>query len=132
MGFDVPEKLLGSIHYSTKRLSVDAESLADPRSMPVEMAKKLLFTKFSHWRYEQEVRCFVTLETQDPETAMYFAPFSEELRLTTVIVGAQSNLSRKDVGEALGELAPFVEAFKARLAFRSFRVVRQRRSSLWV
>ena len=132
LGFDVPDECLGPVTYSRKRLVVEAESLLRPRQLTPEVAIKFLFTKYAHWRYENEVRCFVTLEEKDTEKDMYFAPFSEKLQLAMVIVGAQSTISRKDIRDALGKLAPSVEAFKARLAFRSFRVVRQRKSSLWV
>ena len=95
------------------------------------MAKRLLFTKYSHWKYEEEVRSFVTLDTADQDSGLYFAEFSDMLRLTTVIVGVRSLVSQSEVRQALGNLAPSVEAFKARVAFKSFRVVRQRNPKLW-
>jgi hypothetical protein len=130
--FDIPDDLVGPVHYSRRRLAVDAESLRNPRQLSPNQARELLFTKFSHWRYENEVRGFVTLEDRDPETGLYFADFGEKLRLAGVIVGAQSDISRGKLGDALGNLQPTVEVFKARLAFRTFRVVRQRGAKLWV
>jgi len=94
------------------------------------MLIKFFFTKYSHWRYENEVRSFVTLEDKE-QNNLYFADFGEKLRLAVVIVGAQCNVSCSLVHEALGDLTPFVEVFKARLAFQTFRVVRQRKSTLW-
>ena len=91
-----------------------------------------MFTKYAHWRYENEVRCFVTLEDRDPEKNMYFADFSDSLKLVQVIVGAESKVTREALREALGDLARDVEVFKVRLAFKSFRVVRQRNQKLWV
>jgi hypothetical protein len=131
LGFDIPDEHLGLVNYSRKRLVIEAENFHEPRQFTPEMATKFLFTKYSHWRYENEVRCFVTLEDRDPEKNLYFADFSERLRLAVVIVGAQSNISRETICNALGDLTPTVEAFKARLAFKTFRVVRQRRASLW-
>ncbi len=132
LGFDISDDLLGSVTYSRKRLVVEAESLKNPQQLTPETMTRFLFTKYSHWRYENEVRCFVTLEDMDPKKNMYFAEFSDRLHLAVVVVGAQSTATRGVIRNALGELAPYVEVFKARLAFRTFRVVRQRNQKLWV
>jgi hypothetical protein len=63
---------------------------------------------------------------------LYFAEFSDKLSLKQVIVGAESTVTRQELAAALSDLAQTVEAFKARLAFRSFRVVRQQNPRLWV
>jgi hypothetical protein len=131
LGFDIPDEHLGRVSYARKRLVVEAQRFHDPRQVDVETATRFLFSKYSHWRYEDEVRCFVTVEDRDPTTGLYFAEFSETLRLTTVIVGALSGVSRTTLQNALGDLASTVETFKARLAFQTFRVVRQRKPDLW-
>jgi hypothetical protein len=74
----------------------------------------------------------VTLEDRDPEKNLYFADFSDRLSLAMVIVGAESKVTREVLRSALGELALNVETFKARLAFGSFKVVRQRNPRLWI
>ncbi len=61
LGFDVPDDCLGPVSYSRKRLVVEAESFTTPHQLAPEMVIKFFFTKYSHWRYENEVRCFVTL-----------------------------------------------------------------------
>ena len=132
LGFDIPDELLGRVTYSRKRLRVEPEVFSHPRHEAPETLIRFFFTKYAHWRYENEVRCFVNLEEKDPQSDLYFAEFAENLRLATVIVGAQSSVTRETLRTALGELAPVVEVLKARLAFRSFRVVRQRKSQLWV
>lgn len=131
LGFDVPDDCLLTVSYSAKRLLAEAEQvLATGRSDQRGM-RSLLSTKFAQWKYEKEVRCFLTLEDQDPETKLYFAEFSDKLKLVQVIVGSRSNLSRSEIDDALGDLAKDVDVFKARLAFRSFRVVRNKDQSLW-
>jgi hypothetical protein len=132
LGFDVPDEHLGAVTYSRKRLVVEAESFRNPRQLGVETVTQFLFTKYSHWRYENEVRCFATLEDKDPDKNLYFAEFSDKLRLAVVIVGARSSITRETIQNAIGDPARGVEAFKARLAFKTFRVVRQRNSKLWV
>jgi hypothetical protein len=100
--------------------------------MDRERMRKLLCTKYSHWRYEREERVFVSLEGKCPDRkGRYFEDFSADLKLVRVIAGARSDISRADLVKALGPLVPDVEVFKARLAFQSFRVVRNRQESLW-
>ena len=131
LGFDVPDEAVGPVTYSENRIAAKIDQLTAPRLLNEATAVSLLFTKFSHWSYENEVRAFVTLEDRDPDTNLYFAGFSDRLKLRDVIVGAASTITRAQVRDALGELASFVSAWKARLAFRSFRVVHQKNERLW-
>jgi hypothetical protein len=131
LGFDVPDQLFAPVFYSRKRLVVEPEAFVPGARFANEILLKLFFTKYSHWRYENEVRGFVTLQDKDPLTNLYFSDFGDDLRLAIVIVGAQSSVTRAKLHEALGDLAPSVETFKARLAFKTFRVVRQRNHALW-
>jgi hypothetical protein len=61
----------------------------------------------------------------------YFMDFSNNLKLKRVIVGDQSAISRKDVADAIKGLESGVEVFKARAAFQSFEIVRNRDESMW-
>jgi hypothetical protein len=127
LGFEIPKQCLIRVEYAGKRLVKEAEQTKDRETM-----RKLLCTKYSHWRYEGEERAFVDLTGKGPDAkGRYFADFSTDLRLRRVVVGARSEISRADLAKALGPLVPEVEAFKARLAFQSFRVVRNRQESLW-
>jgi len=131
LGFDIPDEKVGSVSYSRKRVVVELERLKNPRELGADSAQQLLFTKYHHWRYENEFRAFVTLEDVDQESRLYFADFSDNLALKEVIVGARSNVTRAQLASALGSLAGSVVALKARLAFGSFSVVRQRKGELW-
>lgn len=131
LGFDIPSEHLGAVNYSAKRFAVDASRLLNPRELDAEAAQALLFTKYSHWRYENEVRSFLTLEDADRESGLYFADFSDRLKLVEVIVGANSSVTEATLMDALGDLKGDVKITKARLAFGSFRVVRQRNKRLW-
>ncbi len=131
LGFDIPDEHLTPVHYSGQRLAVEAERLLHPRDMDEATALKFLSTKFAHWRYEAEMRAFLSLEDPDPETGLYFANFSDQLALREVIVGANSVVSQSQLAGALGDLAQNVRRVKARLAFKTFNVVRQRNSELW-
>jgi hypothetical protein len=132
--FEVPEELLAKINYSQSRLRHEIRSLLNSNSESSESAMTLvLTTKFSHWRYERERRIFVGLEDIDKD-GNYFADFSEKLKLKRIIVGPRSQITRAKINESI-RLAKFtheIGCFKARLAFKSFRVVRNRNERLWV
>jgi hypothetical protein len=130
LGFDVPDDHLHLVSYSRKRLVVELEQL---KTHAIDKATviRFLFTKYAHWRYEAEARMFVNLAECRQVGGRYFADFTDELRLRTVIVGAHSSVTRQALRRALGNLAPAVNLIKARLAFKTFRVVTQRKASLW-
>ncbi|KAK0341714.1 hypothetical protein LTR94_025274 [Friedmanniomyces endolithicus] len=128
LGFDVPNGLLTPVTYVRKRPLPDMDLLRRKDDDAKAAMLKVLSTKFSHWRYEDEVRLFARLDTPDAR-GLYFRHFNADLQLREVIVGASSDLSRRDIRDALASTAAQVR--KARLAFRSFKVVEQRKASLW-
>ncbi len=130
LGFDIPDNNLVPVTYSSKRLIQEAQQIISGGAIDEALMLRLLTTKFYHWHYERELRYFVSLEEKD-ENGFFYAYFSDVLVLKQVIVGGFSNISRTDVAEALGNLNNEVEVFKARPAFKSFRVVRNTNESLW-
>ena len=130
LGFDVADQNCIEVEYTARRFTAKAEQLLT--TGPDEnFMKRLLRTKFAHWEYEEEVRNFLRLEEVDPETGLYFSDFSKELILKEIIVGARSDVSRNDISDVLGKLESEVDAFKARLAFKSYAVVRNKNQKLW-
>jgi hypothetical protein len=131
LGFEVRPGLSLTVEYKSSRLDREARRLlAGPITR--ETMRSVLCTKYSHWRYEQEERIFVSLEDKSKDSqGRYFERFSSDLALVSVIVGARSKISRDDINLALGSISRQVVVFKARLAFRSFRVVRNKNESLW-
>lgn len=131
LGFEVHASLPMRVEYTATRLMREANALL---AAPVtrETMRKVLCTKYSHWRYEQEERVFVSLEDKNRDSdGRYFENFSPAVALAEIIVGARSNISREQVNQAFGPEHGPVAVFKARLAFRSFRVVRNKDESLW-
>lgn len=131
LGFEIADNLLMPVHYTPKRTTLDLQALSGTGPAAYEEMKKLLCTKYSHWRYENEIRIFVRLEEMDTTLGLYFASFSEQLALRSVIVGHRSAVTRAELNDALGDLGPTVSVWKARLAFKSFKVVRQKMEALW-
>jgi len=130
LGFDVSDVPVGPVTYSGKRLAIDLEKLKTPRKLSAAYVTRIMFTKYRHWKYENEYRGLVTLDEMNSTTGLYFANFSERLILKRVIVGAESTISRGSLSKALGEELQYVEQIKARLAFKSFSVVPQRNQKL--
>ena len=120
LGFEIPgDKDL------CKRVNYRADRLPFPAALTLADAEAMLFTKYSNWKYEQEIRMWAQLK--DPEDGLYFYDFDETLRLVAVIVGARCTLSRSDLTEALGTLAKDVTLIKARPGFLRFEIVQQQR-----
>jgi hypothetical protein len=122
--FEVNKNIVEKVTYSNHRIQVHNE-------VDLKLMRQILSTKFSHWTYEQEYRAFVKLDHNDQERGLYFKAFDEDLKLTSVIVGHSSTITRKDVSDTLGDIGDKVTSFKARAAFTKFKVVRNNNESLW-
>lgn len=122
LGFSIPETHARQVAYVNSRFSW-------PEVVDEQFMQQLLFTKFSHWSYEKEYRVYAQLNTQ--ENGLYFVEFSDTLSLHEVIVGCESQISRVQIREALGNHADTITTFKTRAAFRSFRIVRNKNENLW-
>lgn len=127
LGFEVPDDgLYSPVQYRSTRLPAPSG-----RTVAEADVGDLLMTKFDAWRYEDEYRCFCPLNDSIHEGDLYFEPFSDTLKLAEVIVGDRATITRSEIATALGDMASAVDAYKARPAFRSFDVVKNRDGSLW-
>lgn len=122
LGFDIEDSLLHKIDYVDKRFQL-------PQIPQESDMERLLKTKYSHWSYEQEHRLWAELKNK--EEGHYFKYFDGEFSLKQVIVGHKSNITRDELNTALGSLASECEAFKARPAFKTFDMVKQKDSKVW-
>ena len=129
LGFEIPDKNLDQVRYITSRPPMPANPKGMTREEKRDFLAKLAHTKFAHWSYEDEYRIYCT--RKHPVDGLCYLPFSEELKLKTVIAGYRCALSRADIEEALKTVPGEIDIFKARPAFHSFRMVRQKSLSLW-
>lgn len=125
LGFDVPPSNLARVKYREGRL------LWPDGPVSHEFMEDILLTKYAHWAYEKERRLHCELTDRSPDGHYYVNYDESGLPLRRVIVGDQSKLARADIARALGENAKDVEVFKARASFKRYRVVRQKKESLW-
>ncbi|AUZ56598.1 DUF2971 domain-containing protein [Stenotrophomonas acidaminiphila] len=130
LGFEVDDSHLHQVNYVQSRPAWPATPQPWPTSVKQQIIDQLLYTKFSHWSYEDEYRLFISKTSPDPD-GNFYANFSDDLKLQKILVGACSTLTRSDLNSALGSLVNDVESFKVRLAFRDFRIVKQRKASEW-
>lgn len=129
LGFEVTA-LAHKVNYASERLIAKPSAMQSAGAEAEAHVMEILTTKFEHWIYEDEYRVFPQLQEPD-QSGLYFLEFDGQVALREVIVGPRSSINRADVAHALGALAPQVQSYKARLAFRSFDVVRQKNDRLW-
>lgn len=132
LGLEVRADLLTKVQYQQERSEGGtlSQMLAE-RRLTHEWMMGVLSTKFAHWSYEQEHRVFVNLDPATVENGLYFKHFDDDMRLVRLIVGPRSTVTRQDIANALGPMAPQVRAIKARLAFKTYEVCEQHDEELW-
>lgn len=129
LGFKIPENRLIKIKYTNFRFPHSKE-LKELDERSEDFMNKLLRTKFKPWRYEREYRMCVPLEEKIDN--LYYTGFDKaELKLIRVIVGCRSDTTRSQVSSALGNLVDSVDVFKSRMAFKSFKVVKNNNQRIW-
>ena len=125
LGFDVPDVHIVHVSYNSTRLLAAASKLLGGGPEAETLMSTLLRTKFRDWKYEKEVRIFTTLEDVDP-TGHYFKDFGPDMRLREVILGPRFSGSVATIVGLARKNSSRVPVIQSRLAFKSFRVVRNR------
>lgn len=114
-----PERLKGLFDASKPNAGANMETLLT-----------VLTTKYKQWEYEDEWRAFADLDDRDAKSGLYYVDFGPDMVLREIIVGARCT---KPVGEfaklvkASNKVLKSVTIIKARPAFQTFTMVRQRR-----
>jgi len=128
LGFEIPEAKGDPANDETDHVKYVPELLQFPSnfwdmsdSEHSAFVRTVLFTKFKHWEYENEIRVWGSL--QNEENGLNFVAFGESLRLTEVIIGQKCSLSKAEIVMALGSLAGEVKIKKARAAYNKFEMV---------
>jgi len=119
LGFDVDRRGIKPISYLRSR-----PLLKIPPT--IEDINRLLFSKFIDWKYEEEWRNWIRIDERDPVTGFYFYAIDGFVRLREVIAGPLCDVSETRLRDALKGYGAKIRLTKARLAFRSFRVVRNK------
>ena len=85
---------------------------------------ELLFTKYRDWQYEEEWRSWIQIDERDPATGLYFYNFDSCVRLREVVAGPLCDVPEAKFKDVLRGYGDKISVIKARLAFKTFRVVR--------
>lgn len=83
----------------------------------------MISTKYESWRYEREWRLLCELSTSENEGGLYFVRFAKDLKLVEVILGPLCQLSLKRIRGLVDDRHKGAMTYKARLAYRSFRII---------
>ncbi len=109
------------VRYRKTRLAWDCRAIVEGGGFTEAHVDELVRTKSHHWAYEEEVRVAISLTGSIPERGLHFSP----VKITGIVLGALSELSVAEIRTVLPPGAR-VSVTKARLAFRSFDVVRNK------
>lgn len=127
LGFDVTDELATPVTYKKVLSEIEIDQLANDADDPAKgFGRMLLATKFDDWRYENEYRVFVDLTKHVPEEGLYFHGFDDNLRLSSVILGARCSVPIDQVRELVSGYPRRVPVIRARIAFTKFAVTENR------
>ena len=132
LGFDVPACLAEKINYVGQLRPLDQRVLTD-KEYNREMVNFAKSTKSNHWAYEQEWRCWFSLNDQERRAKsqnsdeLFFADFCNDLILREVIFGCRSKLSTTQIKPHVRP-SDNVKFSTVRPSFRNFEMVEQKSS----
>ena len=126
LGFDIPDTLLAPVIYNTHLRKIPIDPQTNQPRLTELVVNRLLRTKFSDWKYEDEVRLFVGLDHDTIESGCYFYPFSDQLVLREIILGPRCEIPIAGVRNLVAHFNRPVRVLKSRIAFSSFRVIENR------
>lgn len=124
LGFNVTRSKIERVKYRAKRIQTPAADSLHPFEVDDELKKNLLYTKYSHWRYEREWRMLVKLKDAKQAHGMYFRQFDAHLHLIEVIVGG--SCTEDDLAgfrKLTAKRYPRAVVYQARPALKFFGIV---------
>jgi hypothetical protein len=123
LGFDVRRTLLQKIEYKDERVRAALGSDPATAILTPALQNQLACIKAKAWQYEEEFRRFIDLPSTVTEPPLHFVPFDADMQLKEVVLGDRCLEDLTGVRQLVAGRSPSAVAFKARLAYRSFRVV---------
>jgi hypothetical protein len=128
LGLDVSGKWITEVTYASSRFRWQlAAALAAP-GKGERLIRSLFSTKFRDWIYEDEVRVLIMLKQEQKDGNHYFADFDADMKLREIIFGPRcAMLDQTALRSAVRAYNDEIRLVKARLAFHSFKIVRDLR-----
>ncbi|EOZ1376038.1 MULTISPECIES: DUF2971 domain-containing protein [Enterobacteriaceae] len=121
LGFDIPKSMLQKVEYEKDLSKVTLEKCSDEIYI-----KKLSLTKFEHWKYENEYRLHIDLKLESEDSGLYFKYFSNDLKLREVILGVKCTVPISSMCKFFEEKNEKVEVIKSRIAYKDFKIVKNK------
>ncbi len=125
--FEVPNEILNDVNYVSQRLLFDPSGL-NTEKLSKEDLRKILTTKFEHWKYEQETRIILPSDYYYEEDNLRYLNLdgnSLGIKLKGIIHGTLCQTTEKQIADSLPK-GRSISLLKVRLAFRSFTVVQNK------
>lgn len=129
LSFDIPDKLLAEVIYAESPMKISVDPQTNLPRLTERVMNRLLRTKFLDWKYEDEMRLFVGLDHDTIESGYYFVSFSDDLILREVVLGPRCEIPIEGVRKLVATFVQPVRVIKSRIAFGSFRVIKNRSAS---
>ena len=122
---EVANKRVNKIKYMQKRLELKSPQILEWLTDINKVQKKLLTSKYSQWSYEDEARIFLSKEEIYQEGDLSFFDFNDDIKLVGILSGPLCKLKETEIENKL-PIGMSLKFIKARLAFMSYNVVRNR------
>ena len=125
LGFDIEDGLWWQMRYVADRISLPLDVTKPVLGLDAAKLRSLMEVKAMDWAYEREYRMSSKL-TDVEENGFYYVDFSNALVLREVILGARCTTPIHSVARSVGQPARTVTVHRARAAFETFEIVRQK------
>jgi hypothetical protein len=126
LGFDVADIWPKQMNYEPERLKHLIKIGEPADGLTHDGLEQVPTTKYQQWAYEEEWRLFLNLKDKDPINGEYYLDIGPELVLREIILVARCKASVESFRKLVGQVGQSVTIIKARAAFESFTIVRQK------
>ena len=124
---EVQDNIAHPIKYRKNRYVLDSKK---QKSIGTKFNKKdiegIWFTKYRQWKYEEEIRVIVDKSECVKCGSKYFHNFNQEVKLKGFVLGPLCKITVEMIEEKL-PLQTKLTIIKSRLAFRSYKIVKQKK-----
>jgi hypothetical protein len=121
--FDISGYELVKVDYQKNRVKITSKNVLQQNLQGLET--KLVSTKYEGWEYEKEARLFLENKNLTKSQNLFFYDFSGDFKPLSIIAGPLSTLNESTIENNLPK-GKSIQLITSRLAFRSFRVVKNK------
>jgi hypothetical protein len=120
LGFEISSRFLKPVSYIENLLQLDLRQINSGDQANAIM-DKILWSKYVHWKYEDEVRLWVGLS--ESEGGLYFKPFDADIQLVEILGGVRFDDTLNDEERKVLSSCG-VDIFRTRLSECDFKIER--------